>query len=520
MSNIAELEDMAAQLTALAAQVPPSHPDYAACRAAESEAYSVLAEAQWGRGDLEAARNCLDRSLMLHPRRGGAIRRAVMMHRIQQSRQSILQTRDELRAALEALVAAPQLAPNLAAGATGTLFTLAYHGELGNAELHRLFHRACSAADPTLDWTAPHCRQPRRPGRPRVGFVSWFVAEKFSEHTITSLFRGLIRDFGGDAIDSVVFTFEDDGAPATWEGKRRVALPRDLLTAQQAIAAEELDVLIYLDLGMDNFTLFLAHARLARCQALLWGHPDTTGLDSMDVFLSPACMEPEDGDSHYTERLVRLPGPTVLFPKPQPPEPLPDRASLGLPATGTLYLCPQSPFKFHPDFDDVLARILTAVPDGHLILTAGWEQELMAKVKARIAARAPAVAERIHILGSLKRPDFHALFCLCDVVLDPLHYSGGHTALEAFAFGAPTVTWPGTFMRARHTAGFYQLMGIDNAIARDHDHYVELAVQLGLQVEARKTLSQKILTRNDVLYNNHEGARALECFVQEQVQEN
>ena len=39
---------------------------------------------------------------------------------------------------------------------------------------------------------------------------------------------------------------------------------------------------------------------------MAWGHPETSGLPTIDYFLTSALMEPEDGDDHYTERLVRL----------------------------------------------------------------------------------------------------------------------------------------------------------------------------------------------------------------------
>lgn len=59
-----------------------------------------------------------------------------------------------------------------------------------------------------------------------------------------------------------------------------------LLEAQARIAELELDVLVYLDIGMEPMSYFLGLARLARAQCVLPGHPVTTGISTIDYFLS------------------------------------------------------------------------------------------------------------------------------------------------------------------------------------------------------------------------------------------
>ena len=181
------------------------------------------------------------------------------------SSEGILAARENVRAQLTALAEAPAVPADVATEVAWTLFLLAYHGEQDNLSLHRLFHKVCRRADPKLSWTAPHCSRPRRAGRPRVGFISWH----FCEHTISRLFTGLLQAFDSDAFDVSIFSFqgqENALVNLSWRGKHRVSLAPDLDSRARAIAAAELDLLIYLDLGMDYLTLFLAHARLARRQ--------------------------------------------------------------------------------------------------------------------------------------------------------------------------------------------------------------------------------------------------------------
>lgn len=480
--------------------------------ALEARSRALLAKQLWLSGLFADAETELAQAIALTPNDAWTIRQAIMMPSVPESRRQIDALRARSTARLEALLNRDLHVQDPVREIDWTSYLLAYHGEHGNERLHRLFHRVCSRATPSLDWQAPHIGRPRTPGRPRVGFVSWFLGD----HTIARLFTGLIERLDADAFDVHAFAVAgSDGylRQADLRGKRLIALPTTLDAARRTIADAELDVLIYLDIGMDPFTLFLAHARLAATQAVLWGHPDTTGLPTIDVFLSCDAMEPDDGDEHYSERLIRLPGPGCWFRRPEVPDTLPDAKDYGLPEHGLLYLCPQTPQKFHPDFDPVIRRVLCEEPTAHLVLTAGGSEAQMRHVRQRIVAPLPELASRIHIQGSLERPRFIGLMRLADVMLDPPHYSGGHTTLEAFACGTPVVTWPGRHMRARHTFGFYRLLGIEECVVPDLDRYADVALALGRDGARRTLLRNRIKAASPILYEDEMVVRAFEAFL-------
>ena len=72
-------------------------------------------------------------------------------------------------------------------------------------------------------------------------------------------------------------------------------------------------VLIYPGLLMDKISLQLAAQRLAPVQCNSWGHPDTSGMHTLDYYLSSDLMEPDDAIEHYTERLIRLPNLSIYY---------------------------------------------------------------------------------------------------------------------------------------------------------------------------------------------------------------
>ena len=113
----------------------------------------------------------------------------------------------------------------------------------------------------------------------------------------------------------------------------------------QALAPDAPHILIYPGLLMDISSIQLAAQRLARVQCNSWGHPETSGLPTMDYFLSSDLMEPPDADAFYTEKLVRLPNLAIYY-EPVATEPVEvTRDELGLRANSTTFWSGQSLFK-------------------------------------------------------------------------------------------------------------------------------------------------------------------------------
>ena len=127
------------------------------------------------------------------------------------------------------------------------------------------------------------------------------------------------------------------------------------------ILADAPHVLIYPGLLMDELSLQLAAQRLAPVQCNSLGHPETSGLPTIDYFLSSDLMEPGDAAEHYTERLVRLPNLSIYY---EPIELSPvriTRGELGMRPDAMVFWCGQSLYKYHPQYDFVFARIAKLV---------------------------------------------------------------------------------------------------------------------------------------------------------------
>jgi predicted O-linked N-acetylglucosamine transferase (SPINDLY family) len=457
-------------------------------------------------------------ALLLAPDDGLKLRLALTLPVIPESLEDLTRWRKRLETGIACLEKEPINLSEPAKEVAVTNFYLSYHG-LSNRELHinvaKLYERAC----PSLLWTAPHCAKPMpRSGKIRVAFISCHM----HDHSIGKTTRGLLANLSREHFEVFslfVQPLREDETTKFIRAKsdKSVVLPRVLDAARRVIAELKLDILFYQDIGMDPFTYFLAFSRLAPVQCLSFGHPDTTGIANMDYFVSNDLFEPTGAAQHYSERLFLLHdlGTLAYYYRPRLPDIMKRREEFGLPAEANLYLCPQTLFKFHPEFDVMLGDILRADPRGRLVLIRSkisWWAELL---EARFRKAMPDVADRIVFLPQQDSAGFLNLLAASDVMLDTIHFNGMNTSLEAFSAGTPIVTLPTEFQRGRHTAGMYRKMGITGCIAADRNDYVRIAVKLGTEEDYRRHAKDEILRRNEVLFEDMHVVREFErCFLE------
>jgi predicted O-linked N-acetylglucosamine transferase (SPINDLY family) len=399
------------------------------------------------------------------------------------------------------------------AGLPGPPFRLFYQG-LDDRPLQEALARALRLRCPELTYVAPHIGRPRRPGPFRVAFAS----STLRFHTVGRLMGGLIPYLRAPDVEVSVFQDgrQDDAANRIAESADRAfRLAGTLADRQRIIAETEPDLLIYPEIGMEQAIWHLAFARLAPVQAVTWGHPVTTGIDTIDVYLSAVDHEPEDADRHYSERLVRLAAmPMILGTMPAP---IPfDRARYGLPAGVPLLACLQSPFKIHPDSDALFAEVLRAAPEALLVIPHWVETVWVDRIHRRFARTHPELADRLVHVPRLEHREYLGFVQACDGLLDPPHFTGGQSTLEAFLLGTPIVTLPGALMRGRLTYGFYRRLGIEEAVASDAADFARIAARLVRDRAWRDDLGRRIrVAAGKRLLHDLTGAEALASYVRD-----
>jgi CRISPR-associated protein Csy1 len=373
----------------------------------------------------------------------------------------------------------------------------------------------------------PEAMRPREPVRGRAKMRVGFCSQFFFNCTVGRYFGSWITRLDRSRFEIYVYytnelMADDTRAIAAASDVFRHLPGRSFEIVAQHILGDQLDALVFPELGMYGETFSLASLRLAPVQVAGWGHPTTTGLANVDYFVSSAAMEPEEGARHYRERLALLPGLGTHYAAPAAAQ-AGDRAEFALPPDVPLYLVPQSLFKIHPDNDRLLAAVMAADPRGKLVLFAAFYDPINAAFKARLvealAAHGLQLEDRVVFLPYMSHAEYLRVNACCDVMLDTLHWSGGNTSLDAIASGLPLVTLPGALMRGRQSAAMLGLLGLEELVASDPADYVAKAVAIAGDRDRRAAIAQRIKAAHHALFDRDEPIRALEAFLERAILE-
>jgi protein O-GlcNAc transferase len=477
-----------------------------------------------GDGRTDEALSCHDAAIAADPLHGAA-RLALCMTQLPILYMTMAEVdarRSRYLAALEELagtVEAPAVA-RAVASAIGTTqpFFLPYQGyddRKPQAQYGQLIWRLMANAEtPTRLASLP------APGeRIRVGIVSGF----FQDHTISRLFlEGWFTEFDRDRFELTAFhTGRTSDAVTARLAATDCRFVHGLNSPEAwhaAVSAALPHVLLYPEIGMDPMAARLAAQRLAPVQCVSWGQPETSGLPTMDYFLSADLMEPPNAEAHYTEHLVRLPGLGLHFlPDARSPDRI-DRASLGLPADLPIYWSGQALYKYLPKYDCIFPEIAAVVGACRFIFIGFAKSVAVTTAFRERLARAFAgfgldAKQYCVVLSPMPQQQFIAAVGLADVILDTPGWSGGRSTLDCLSRNPAIVTYPGPLMRGRHTAAILRLIGCEATIARSLDEYVAIAARLGLDAAWRTQIRTVVAHGKHRVFRDTGAVRALETFL-------
>ena len=354
-------------------------------------------------------------------------------------------------------------------------------------------------------------------GKIRVGYISSYL----HSYSGTLWLTGWLRYADTKHFEIYCYYTGDDSDPITEQFRQYSTefrhIPHNLEAVCQQIIDDKLHILVFPEIGMDAPTIQIAALRLAPIQCTAWGHPVTSGLQTIDYFISSELMEPENAQLHYSETLIKLPNIGVSYPKPIVGELTQTRSDFDLREDAVIYLCCQAPFKYLPQYDFILAEIALHFPQAQFIFPRG---ELLRERLKRAFAAVDLNSEDYCLFRSIStRQDYIAINFLSDVFLDTFTWSGGNTSLEAIACNLPIVTCPGEFMRGLHADSFLKMLGVTDTIAQNEAEYIEIAVKLGKDSQWRRDIAERMSQQQGNLFDDRVCVTALEAFYQQVIRE-
>ncbi len=403
-------------------------------------------------------------------------------------------------------------------------FFLPYQGQDDRA-LQSLYGQFACRVLAETEPVAPLANPPASHERIRVGIVSGF----FCDHTLFKLFlEGWLSQIDRSRFEVIGFHTGriSDGQTARcveWCDLFVQGLP-SAGAWREAISAAAPHVLLYPEVGMDPIAGRMAAMRLAPVQCVAWGQPETTGLPTIDYFLSSALMEPTDGDAYYTERLVRLPELGLWYTpdaaRADRVAPARDRVAIGLSPEVPVFWSGQALYKYLPSYDVIFPRIATELGTCQFVFidfakSKAVTEAFRDRLFEAFAAAGLDAARFVVFLPPMSQHGYLDAVGLADVILDTPGWSGGKSTLDCLARDPAIVTMPGRFMRGRHTAAILRRIGCTETIAELLDEYVSIAVRLARDPAWRGAVRQAVASGKSRAFGDLAYMRALETFLAE-----
>lgn len=284
----------------------------------------------------------------------------------------------------------------------------------------------------------------------------------------------------------------------------RVHLSGGLGDKVRSVREADLDFLLIgnnISAVTNDLFLMCAH-RMAPCQVALNPCCVTTGLASVDFYLSGTLCEPcESAQDHYRERLWLADGPAhvrAIVPG-ELRSPTVEKQAGG-PVT---LVSAANYYKLVPDLRRAWMEILARTRNTQLLLMPfgpAWSNQYdVVKLSGLLRVEAEELgvdSSRISLSKTFESvADLRRAMATGDLYLDSFPFAGFNSLLDALECGLPAVARAGSAFRSMMGASILRCLDLPELVADSRERYVQLAVELAEDEERRRELSREIAGR-------------------------
>lgn len=346
----------------------------------------------------------------------------------------------------------------------------------------------------------PHDNEHDKHKRLRIGYVS----PDFRKHVVAYFALPLVEGHRGDQVE--VFCYYNHRQEDNWTEAFRSASDHwcncagmtDEALAKQ-IREDRIDILVDLAGHTENNRLLVFAGKPAPIQVTWMGYVTTTGMSAMDWRITHQDADPEEAQTHYTEKLYRLAGTMWCF------RPLPDMPEVSTPPFQKNGVVTFGSFNRYSKNSqmvlDTWAKILKQVPDSRLLICVP-EGEIRQQM-AQFFNERGVDPSRIDCFAKVSHADFWHLHARVDIALDPFPFGGGTTTCETLWMGVPLITCTGRVggdfeprFASRMGYAFLNNIGLPELASDTLSGYIDKAVALAgdpdRMTELRNTLRDKM----------------------------
>lgn len=314
-----------------------------------------------------------------------------------------------------------------------------------------------------------------------------YISPDFREHVMANFLPPLLEDYDAENFSVTCYStgrkdFVTEKLKSYKIGWREL-IGKDALTAAKIIDEDGVDILVDLSGHSQNSCLPILAHKPAPVQICGIGYTATTGLGTVDYFLSDKVCSPEKLPSAFLEKILRVepcnlcyaPGLIREMPAPE----------LRAPILKNDFITYGSFNNFAKVSESLLyvwRAILDRVPKSRLIL----KSKICSLDDGRELVREKLTKMSFPLNRVELRPyssDYLEQYRDIDVALDTFPYTGGTTTCEALYMGVPVLTLRGKTHGSRFSASILTAADMAELIAHSPMDYIKKAAQLARRKE-------------------------------------
>lgn len=423
----------------------------------------------------------------------------------------ILRMQCRYNEALDCYEKAIRLNKNFKLAHAHRLYTLSYHVLRDPKEIlkaHMEWDRQFAASEKER---FTHNRRGDINKRLRIGYLS----PDFKSHSISYFFEPILANHDHEKFD--IYCYAEVANPDEYTARLQTLSDHWCFTTGMSdiqlarrIHDDQIDILIDLAGHTRDSRILACTYKPAPIQATYLGYFSTTGLATMDYWISDAVLTPQNTIEQSVETICNLDRCCLAY---SPPAEIPD-VSLPQHPDIITFGSFNDLSKVSDEAIELWAAVLNHVPSSRLLLKA--KQLHDTSIRKQILEKFSAygiTSDRIELSSRTpSKRDHLALYGNIDIALDTLPRTGGATTMEALWMGVPVVTLAGNRFIERLSTSILTALNRNEWIASTKEEYVAKAVALAhnpaQRADLRQTLRQQVMTSS--VYDGEGLARSLE----------
>jgi predicted O-linked N-acetylglucosamine transferase (SPINDLY family) len=276
------------------------------------------------------------------------------------------------------------------------------------------------------------------------------------------------------------------------------------------------DILIYPEIGMHALTFQLACTRTAKLQLCMWGHPETSGLKTIDYFISAEMFENENSDKNYSEKLIKLPNlGTYLLSTKNKNSNIIELEYFKKENVPTI-ICAGALHKYEPKNDWLFIEIIKKCKNVKFLFFSSnkdWEKKFYERIIIEFKKNNLEINSHVQIIPFLDESKFSNVLSKGTIYLDSIGFSGFNTAIKAIEENLPIVSLINDRLKGNLANALLLRLGLRELIANSYEEYFEIINKLLNDENYRQIIVKKIQEKKKIIYEDEEVIHALENFI-------